>query len=361
MAGAGQPWYMPLTWPVGHVLSAASKKGAPLADVAKPTATADLDLIGHLTSFAAATRSFCLACICIYGIHGGADGQGYPAFGAAKSWSWDWMWPLLARNVLGTWIIAGFWDWFLYFSPLKETLRPFKIDPNYPSLRQIKHDAMVTTAATLCGTAIEIALCHYWATGQLRMQRDLNLQTSLTLAWAVTITHWRIPHFWLVHRMMHPWKWESIPKALDPGRWLYKHVHSLHHKSHNPTAFAGTNMHPVEATLYYSAALLPIAFGFTVHPAIPLGCLLDCAIGAWLGHDGFQWPGSGDYFHQLHHKHFDCNFGAMHVPIDKWLGTFAGGKEDVKKIWGKRKSGAEANKEDGFVTHEYSKSATKVE
>ena len=59
------------------------------------------------------------------------------------------------------------------------------------------------------------------------------------------------------------------------------------------------------------------------------------AVGAWLGHDGFQWPGSGDYFHQLHHAHFDCNYGAMHVPIDKWLGTYAGCKEDLKAIWGK--------------------------
>jgi len=24
----------------------------------------------------------------------------------------------------------------------------------------------------------------------------------------------------------------------------------------------------------------------------------------------------------------------MHVPMDKWLGTFAGCKDDVKKIWG---------------------------
>jgi len=25
MAGAGQPWYMPLTWPVGHVSSAIAR------------------------------------------------------------------------------------------------------------------------------------------------------------------------------------------------------------------------------------------------------------------------------------------------------------------------------------------------
>jgi sterol desaturase/sphingolipid hydroxylase (fatty acid hydroxylase superfamily) len=36
----------------------------------------------------------------------------------------------------------------------------------------------------------------------------------------------------------------------DVGRFLYKHVHSLHHKSYNPTAFSGTSMHPVEAFMY---------------------------------------------------------------------------------------------------------------
>ena len=49
------------------------------------------------------------------------------------------------------------------------------------------------------------------------------------------------------------------------------------------------------------------------------------------GHDGFQWPGSGDYFHMLHHKHFDCNYGAMHVPLDWIFGTYAGSKEEVRR------------------------------
>ena len=40
---------------------------------------------------------------------------------------------------------------------------------------------------------------------------------------------------------------------------------------------------------------------FKVHA---LAVIIDCAMGAWLGHDGFQWPGSGDYFHMLHHKVF---------------------------------------------------------
>ena len=52
---------------------------------------------------------------------------------------------------------------------------------------------------------------------------------------------------------------------------------------------------------------------------------------------------SGDYFHMLHHKHFDCNYSAPHAPLDWLFGTYAGSKEEVKLIWGKKPSGEEAN------------------
>lgn len=151
---------------------------------------------------------------------------------------------------------------------------------------------------------------------------------------------------------MHPWKSTMVP---DLGKFLYKHVHALHHKSYNPTAFSGTNMHPVEATLYYTSCLIAVAFGR--HPVIVLGCIADCAIGAWLGHDGFNFPGNGDYFHQLHHAHFDCNYGATHVPLDWLFGTYIGSKEELKNIWGNRKAGAEANE---TRVHDASAASNKV-
>jgi len=338
MAGAGQPWYMPLTWPIGHVSNALAIASKDELTAPPLKATPTLDLTGHMTSMVGATRSALLAYICIFYIHGGEDGFGYPAFGSAATWSVEWMWPLLFRNIAATWLICGFWDWFLYFSPISPKLQAFKMNPQQPSFSQIKHDAMVTTLASVCGTGIEVVLCHLWASGTVPMQRLLSDTHLINLLWCLTITHWRIPHFYLIHRGMHPWKISGVP---DVGRFLYRQFHSLHHKSYNPTAFSGTNMHPVEATLYYSAALIPVAF--TIHPLIPLACIIDCGVGAWLGHDGFQWPGSGDYFHQLHHANFDCNYGAMHVPMDYWFGTYAGNKADVKKIWGKKKAGADAN------------------
>ena len=56
---------------------------------------------------------------------------------------------------------------------------------------------------------------------------------------------WLWAHFHFIHRAMHPWRTTNFP---DVGQFLYTYVHSLHHKSYNPTAFSGTSMHPVEVT-----------------------------------------------------------------------------------------------------------------
>jgi sterol desaturase/sphingolipid hydroxylase (fatty acid hydroxylase superfamily) len=323
---------MPLLWPVGNVYSAVTRADKDVAP--KPKATADLDVIGHLTSLAAASRSYLLALLCMYYVT-----DDYPAFGRARTLSWDWMWPILLRNLLAAWIICGFWDWFLYFSPLKNKLHKYKLNPVYPSPKQFAHDAFYTTTAMVTAWVLEVAMCHLWASGAVPYQKDMWETPLSSFLWIATITHWRIPHFYFIHRAMHPWKTTSIP---DVGKVLYRWVHGLHHKSYNPTAFSGTNMHPVESTAYFTAALIPVLFG--CHPSLFVACIVDCSVGAWLGHDGFQFPGSGDYFHQLHHAHFDCNYGAMHVPMDKWFGTFAAGKDDIRKIWGR------ANEEDASDT-----------
>ena len=311
MAGAGQPFYMPILFPFGNVVQVATLDKD--AKAPKPEATADLDLWGNLTSMMASTRSFLMAYFCIFVLFKDYD---YPAFGSGKTLQWSWIEPILFRDLVGTALIAGLWDWFLYFSPWKQRLAPYKFNKDYPSNQQVYHDIFWTFSASCTAAIVEVFCCWCWANGYFGFRSKSLMDHPVWNAfWMMTITHWRVPHFYVIHRMMHPWKWTIC--GVDPGKFLYKWVHSLHHKSYNPTAFSGTNMHPVESTLYYSAALVFVAFG--CHPVIAVGCIIDCAVGAWLGHDGFQWPGSGDYFHQMHHQHFDCNYGAMHVPMGMYV------------------------------------------
>jgi sterol desaturase/sphingolipid hydroxylase (fatty acid hydroxylase superfamily) len=44
-----------------------------------------------------------------------------------------------------------------------------------------------------------------------------------------------------------------------------------------------------------------------------------------------------DFFHYLHHKYFECNYGADGVlPLDKWFGTFNDGTQASTDAMNKR-------------------------
>ena len=44
-----------------------------------------------------------------------------------KTLDWTWIRPILFRNTIVTLVTCGFWDWFLYFSPLKDKLHKYKV------------------------------------------------------------------------------------------------------------------------------------------------------------------------------------------------------------------------------------------
>lgn len=52
---------------------------------------------------------------------------------------------------------------------------------------------------------------------------------------------------------------------------------------------------------------------------------------AQIGHDGYDSPGSGSYFHYLHHAYFECNYGTENLPFDWLFGTFEDGSKFKEK------------------------------
>ena len=112
---------------------------------------------------------------------------------------------ILLRNLLASLVICGSWDWFLYFSPLQSKLAKYKMSPVYPGPRQILHDAVMTLTASCIAGLLEIVLCHAWAVGQLPLP-SLGQAPLTNLVMALSLGHYRTPHFYLVHRMIHPWR-----------------------------------------------------------------------------------------------------------------------------------------------------------
>jgi len=327
VAGYGQPFYATLTWPFSNMLISLFRSADEIPG--KPSSLAYMPINDHFGSLFSSFRNTFLAYLAVFYLHPG--GQDYPALsGDAKVFEWSWAKWILWRNILGTVGLCGLWEWFLYFSPWRAKLFKYKFTKSYPSMAQMGRDFLVTIQATILAGFMEIGLCILWANDQISWQKDMMSSPLTNIFGATLLVHTRASHFWFVHRIMHPWRISWLP---DIGKFLYRHAHYLHHKSHNPTAFSGTAMHPIEAAMYYSAALIPVAVG--AHPVHAVAYFFDCAIQAWIGHSGFQFPGSGNYFHTLHHRHFDCNYGTPHVPLDGFFGTHAAEKEDVRKIWQK--------------------------
>ena len=130
-------------------------------------------------------------------------------------------------------------------------------------------------------------------------------------------------HFYIIHRFIHINTW-YFP--------MYKWVHSFHHKSYNPTVWSGLSMHPVEVWIYFQCAALQLFLPLT--PFHFIFNLQHTTLTPGAGHSG--WDPSmgvhgGSYFHYLHHRYFECNYGEGTIPVDKWFNTFRSHIDDKKK------------------------------
>ena len=156
---------------------------------------------------------------------------------------------------------------------------------------------------------------------------DLRTSPVWSVVWMLLIPFWREFHFYWIHRLIH-WK---------P---LYDRIHYLHHFNINPGPWSGLAMHPVEHLLYFSVTLI-----HWLVPSHPLHFLFNAqhtALTPAAGHTGFEGDVAeqlsfGSYFHYLHHRHFDCNFGESSIPLDKWFGSFEdGSRTDTEKAEARR-------------------------
>ena len=257
---------------------------------------------------------------------------GMPSAAAAAAMDGHWVLSVLARDVLLTWAVGGLWD-FVHLSPLSPfyvKLQEHKFKEGFPPLGvQLPHDFMWATCSALVSTAWEVALLHLWGRGSLPLAAfpgDAWYQDPATLAWLLALPYLQIVHFYATHRFMH--KWGCSP-SWDLGAFLYKHVHSLHHKSRDPTAFSGISMHPVESAIFFTT--VPLAALCGVHPIVLLHYKYYNIVQAMIGHESYGGPSTGGNFHWLHHQMVDCNYGGLFVPLDRWFGTVKDDKDYLGK------------------------------
>jgi lathosterol oxidase len=247
-----------------------------------------------------------------------------PALERCAEFSADWIAQIWLRNFITMLLVAG--SLHLYFYTFNKQRDVEKYDPRDLS-RQSKlfhfnnqvWDNMFWTLVSAVGvwSLYESLMMWAYANGVAPM-----MMFSDNPAWFVLllliIPFWSGFHFYWQHRMFH------IPA-------LYKLAHNWHHKNTNVGPWSGAAMHPVEHAVWFSAVFVLLLL--PSHPLHALFIMQLQAITAVTSHCGYEnlLLGKkmkfrlGDFFHQLHHRFYDCNYGTFETPWDQWFDTYHDG------------------------------------
>lgn len=247
-----------------------------------------------------------------------------PALERCREFAFDWIAQIWLRNFLLMLVVAG--GLHLYFYTFKKQGETGKYDPR-DLMRNSKQfffndqvrDNMFWTLTSAVGfwSAYEALMMWAYANGFAPL-----MAFSDNPAWFILllfiIPWWAGLHFYCQHRLLH-------------ARLLYNHVHAWHHKNSNTGPWSGPAMHPLEHSIWLTDVFL---FLFVAsHPIHVIFILQFHTLAAVTSHTGYEnlHLGSrakfrlGDFFHQLHHRYCDCNYGTFETPWDQWLDTYHDG------------------------------------
>jgi len=254
-----------------------------------------------------------------------------PDLSKMQIFSWDWILFLYLRNVALLFLVTGSIHIWLYvkkgqldkFQYDKKGLR--KEDPRFLFQDQTLEN-MFFGIVSGCGIWTLYESFTYWmfANGFILFPVEW-LESSIYISILfILVPHIHIHYFYFSHRLTH-WK---------P---LYDSAHYLHHKNVNTGPWSGLSMHPIEHLIYFSGVFL-----YWIIPSHPIhACcnLLYVGIAPTWGHSGFdkiiiknREIIKMEYFHYLHHRYFECNYGNPSVPWDRFFGSFFDGSKESKKL-----------------------------
>lgn len=176
-------------------------------------------------------------------------------------------------NTFVTFAYFGFWNISLYvwgwgtrkFNPKKN-----------PTLARQFHNLFYSACGVLQWTVWEVLFVYAYATGRLGYVSDaeafsgtFSYATARTFAAVLFVPLWRDFHFYFAHRFLvsqldvRPTVGSSsVSLACQHMRFLYKYVHSLHHRNTDIEPFSGLCMHPVEVSAGCSLLLLVLVAHF---------------------------------------------------------------------------------------------------
>lgn len=109
----------------------------------------------------------------------------------------------------------------------------------------------------------------------------------------------------------------------------------LPHRNIETGQFSGLAKYSLKHDFYFNSILEH--FLIPMHPEHIRFYFLSLSLRAVLGISQFeaflvknkQRLAIGHFHHQQHYRYFDCNYGAVDMPLDKWFGIFHDGRTDT--------------------------------
>ena len=259
-----------------------------------------------------------------------------PPLEETKTFAFGWIAEMYIRNLILMAAVAG--GLHLYFYTFTKQGQNLKYDPR-PLMKdgkqftlggQIRDNIFWTLGSgVFVWTAYEVVMFWALANGYVPL-----LTWAANPIWFVAmfllIPLWESFYFYWIHRLLH------VP-------FLYKHVHALHHRNINVGPWSGLSMHPIEHVIYLGTVL--VHFIIAAHPVHILFHLQYYTLTAATTHTGFEALlvkdvdrlKLGTFHHQMHHRYFECNYGSLEMPWDKFFGSFHDGTDEANELMKERR------------------------
>jgi len=251
----------------------------------------------------------------------------YPALESVKTFAFGWVLQVWLVNLCLMIGIAGGLHYFFYIR--KEQGKRLKFDHRdlargnklWNFSNQVHDNVFWSLGSGVLQLTMYQVVIMWLMANEYVPTINLTSNPILFVAGLVLLPIWSAFHFYWMHRLLH------LP-------FIYKHVHSLHHRNVNIGPWSGLSMHPVEHLLYLSSLL--IHFVFPSHPILVYFHVIYLGPGAAMTHTGYEdllvrdkrRLALGTFYHQLHHRYYECNYGNQEMPWDRWFGTFHDGSDD---------------------------------
>ncbi len=251
----------------------------------------------------------------------------YPSLEQARSFAFGWIVQTWAVNMGLLIAVSGGLHWYFYMRGgqglrLKFDRRKQAVSNSLFSFSNQVRDNMFwsLTSGVSQLTAFQVVTMWLMANGYAPTITLAENPVWFILA-LILLPIWSAFHFYWVHRFLH------MP-------FLYKPVHSLHHRNVSIGPWSGFSMHPIEHFIYLTT--LCIHWVVASHPIHLIFHVIYQGPGAAMTHTGYEnllikdkrSLALGTFYHQLHHRYYECNYGNQEMPWDRWFGTFHDGSSE---------------------------------